>query len=246
MYRERPSRVAGAVLWTAPVDGTESRILPDGCMDLIWVDDGTLMVAGPDTQALLYRGRAGTTLTGLRFAPGFGPIVCGIPAHPLVNTRVDLDALWPASDVDELVDRLDGAGNPGALLEDVVLKFAHRNREQILVDEIVAGVRSGHRVAAIAEMVGLSSRQLHRRCLDAFGYGAKTLARILRMVDALDLARTGVTFADTAARAGYFDQSHMAREVQDLTGLRLGQLVVSDASGANKSTELPSGSRTTA
>ena len=63
MDRERPSRVPGAMLWTAPSDGTESRILPDGCMDLIWVDDGTLMVAGPDTEAFLYRGRAGTTLT---------------------------------------------------------------------------------------------------------------------------------------------------------------------------------------
>ncbi len=245
-YRERPSRVPGAVLWTAPVDGTESRILPDGCMDLIWVDDGTLMVAGPDTEAFLYRGRAGTSLTGLRFAPGFGPTVFGIPAHALVNAHVDLDAIWPARDVDELVDRLDGAGRPGAVLEDVVLEIARHDKEQILVDEIVAEVRSGQRVAAIADTVGLSSRQLHRRCLDAFGYGAKTLARILRMVSALDLARGGVTFADTAAQAGYFDQPHMAREVHDLTGMRLGQLVASDASGANKSTELPSGSRTTA
>jgi AraC-like DNA-binding protein len=127
-----------------------------------------------------------------------------------------------------------------------VLEIGHRDVEQALVDEIVAGVRSGQRVAAIADTVGLSSRQLHRRCLDAFGYGAKTLARILRMVGALDLARAGVTFADIAARAGYFDQPHMARDVHELTGLRLGQLVASDASGANKSTELPSGSRTTA
>lgn len=169
----------------------------------------------------------------------------GVPAHALVNTRVGLDTVWSASGVDELVDRLDGARNPGHLLEDVVLERGHRDLEQGLVDEIVAGVRSGHRVAVIVDTVGLSSRQLHRRCLDVFGYGAKTLSRILRMVGALDLARTGVTFADTAA-CGYFDQSHMAREMQDLTGRRLGQLVASAASGANRSTELPSGSRTTA
>ena len=37
-------------------------------------------------------------------------------------------------------------------------------------------------------MAGDAERHLHRRCLDAFGYGAKTLTRILRMNRALDLA----------------------------------------------------------
>ena len=33
------------------------------------------------------------TITGLRFAPGVGPDVLGIPAHELRDTRVSLDAL---------------------------------------------------------------------------------------------------------------------------------------------------------
>jgi AraC-like DNA-binding protein len=59
----------------------------------------------------------------------------------------------------------------------------------------------------------------------AFGYGAKTLARILRMSRALDLARQGVPPAVVAADTGYADQSHLSREVRALAGVPLGNLL---------------------
>lgn len=74
-------------------------------------------------------------------------------------------------------------------------------------------------MAAIADALDLSARQLHRRSLDAFGYGPKTLARVLRMHRALDLARAGVPLAETAFRSGYADQSHLAREVKAFAGV---------------------------
>ena len=50
MYRERPSAITGATVWTRTSDGTVSDVLPDGCMDLIWLG-GHLVVAGPDTAS---------------------------------------------------------------------------------------------------------------------------------------------------------------------------------------------------
>ena len=111
-----------------------------------------------------------------------------------------------------------------------------------LVDDIALRAGRGDEVASIAEAVGLSTRQLQRRCADAFGYGAKTLVRILRMTRALELARAGTTLADTAASAGYADQAHLSRDVKQLAGVPLGQLVVPAGSAAYRSTELPSGS----
>lgn len=47
MYEERPSSaVPGAVLWRA--GGAGGVVLPDGCMDLLWVE-GRLLVVSPDT-----------------------------------------------------------------------------------------------------------------------------------------------------------------------------------------------------
>lgn len=44
-------------------------------------------------------------------------------------------------------------------------------------------------VPAMADAIGLSQRQLHRRCVGAFGYGPSTLRRILRLQRFLRLAR---------------------------------------------------------
>ncbi|NUT47284.1 MAG: helix-turn-helix domain-containing protein, partial [Saccharothrix sp.] len=80
-------------------------------------------------------------------------------------------------------------------------------------------------VGELARALGLSTRQLHRRSLAAFGYGPKVLHRVLRFDRAVGLARTGVPFADVAHRAGYADQAHLSREVRDLAGVPLGQLI---------------------
>ncbi len=51
------------------------------------------------------------------------------------------------------------------------------------------------------------------------------LARVLRLVRALELARGGMPYAAVAARAGYADQAHLAREVKALAGAPLGVIV---------------------
>ncbi|GGM29030.1 hypothetical protein GCM10012279_54650 [Micromonospora yangpuensis] len=74
-------------------------------------------------------------------------------------------------------------------------------------------------MTATAAEVGLGPRLLRRRCQAWFGYGPKTLARILRMRRALALARCGTPLAEVAARSGYADQAHLTRDVRDLAGL---------------------------
>lgn len=66
---------------------------------------------------------------------------------------------------------------------------------------------------------------MHRRSLTAFGYGPKTLARVLRLQRALALARSGLPFAETATRSGFADQAHLARDVRELAGMPLGELL---------------------
>nr|WP_246425558.1 helix-turn-helix domain-containing protein [Streptomonospora nanhaiensis] len=82
----------------------------------------------------------------------------------------------------------------------------------------------GATVAAVAADTGLDARRLHRRSVAAFGYGPKTLARILRFTRALDAARAGTPYAEVAATTGYADQAHLAREVRALAGATLSTL----------------------
>ncbi|MEC4019519.1 helix-turn-helix domain-containing protein [Streptomyces sp. H27-D2] len=229
MYRERPSSMpAGAVVWTRTAgdgSGGPLRVLPDGCTDLIWAG-GQLLVAGPDTRAHLTHDSPGSSYAALRFAPGTGPAVLGVPAHELRDLRVPLSDLWPSEAVRRLAERVADADDRGRALEGLV---ADRMRDEAPPDPklsaIVAGLDRGRPVSAVARAVGLGERGLHRRCLTAFGYGPKTLARVLRLNRALDLARAHTAFAEVATVAGYADQAHLAREVKALAGVPLGVLV---------------------
>ncbi|MCZ7431149.1 helix-turn-helix domain-containing protein [Streptomyces sp. WMMC1477] len=238
MYRERPSTLGGgAVLWTrtaAPVAGP-ALVLPDGCMDLIWREgDGAagFLVAGPDTRAQTGAERPGTAWTGLRFAPGTGPAVLGVPARELRDQRVPLDALWPGARVRRLTERVTEAADRGEALEELAALdgLAARSRTpeapgRELHPAVARALAAGRSVADVAREAGLSERQLHRRSLDAFGYGPKTLARILRFQRALERARAGRPPAEVAAVTGYADQAHLARDVRALAGVPLGTLL---------------------
>ncbi|MFJ6571115.1 helix-turn-helix domain-containing protein [Streptomyces sp. NPDC091292] len=224
-YAEWGARTAGSVVWTLTGHADDpAPVLPDGCMDLIWTE-GRLMVAGPDTRA--YRPERGARrYVGIRFSPGTGPSLLGAPAHTLRNLRVDLADLWPAAEVRRLTAEVDGAEDPATALEAIALRRAAETEPpDPLLAAVVARLAAGQSVAATADALGLGARRLHRRSLTAFGYGPKTLARILRLQRALALARQGTPFAATAAHAGYADQAHLARDVRELAGAPLSSLI---------------------
>ncbi|MFH8791832.1 helix-turn-helix domain-containing protein [Streptomyces sp. NPDC017941] len=232
-YTERPSHVLpGAVVWSKSAPAAPSAagapVLPDGCMDLLWTE-GRLFVAGPDTHAYLVRASAGGAArrhVGVRFAPGTAPAVLGVPAHELRDRRVELTDLWSAALVRRLTARVDAADDPLAALEAVAgERAADRPPPDPLLARVVRSLNAGHGVAETADAAGVGARLLHRRSLAAFGYGPKTLARVLRFQRALALARAGRPYADTAAAAGFADQAHLARDVKELTGMRLSELL---------------------
>ncbi|MGW2930624.1 helix-turn-helix domain-containing protein [Streptomyces sp. NPDC001156] len=225
MYAERPSRFTGAVVWHRTLEPAVVRpVLPDGCMDLLWTE-GRLLVAGPDTHAHQPGGPA-ARWAGVRFHPGTAPALLGVPAYELRDRRVELADLWPAADVRRLTARVNAAADPATALEEIALdRAALSPGPDPLLSAVVAALEAGRSVAATADELGLGARQLHRRSLAAFGYGPKTLARVLRLQLALALARSGVSYAETAARAGFADQAHLARDVRELAGMPLGELL---------------------
>jgi AraC-like DNA-binding protein len=230
VYRERRSGRLPATVWFAtarPGAGTEvHRVLPDGCIDIIWRSDGRLIVAGPDTAATMARRASGVRHVGLRFDPGHGPAHVGADAEQLRDRRPDLADLWGAGPARRLAERVAAAHDPAAALTAALAgRPPHPGLDDPLAPAIVAGVRGRAPVVELARTAGLSERQLLRRCRRMFGYGPKTLARILRLQDALDAARHGRGLAAVAADAGYADQAHLAREVRALTGVTATRLL---------------------
>lgn len=112
MYAERPSCLPHVVAWrrTPRAGGPPVRILPDGCVDLIW-HDGALFVAGPDTTARLSAAAGAGSFAALRFAAGTGPGVLGVPAVELRDRHVPLADLWHPGEALLLAEQVrDGDG----------------------------------------------------------------------------------------------------------------------------------------
>ena len=225
MYRELEWDLPAGVLWTRSAATTTGvvRVMPDGCIDLVWAD-GELFVAGPDTVA--HDAPSGPTYVGVRFHPGWAPTLLGVPADDLRDGRIPLDALWGGVDARRLVDA--AAGGPVAAvaaLTAAVRERLHRaGPPEPIIRRLAQGLRAGHPVSTVAARLGLSARHLHRRSLAAFGYGPKVLARVLRLRRAVELARAGMAYATVAAEAGYADQPHLSREVRALAGVPLGAI----------------------
>ncbi|XVV09910.1 helix-turn-helix domain-containing protein [Actinoplanes sp. CA-131856] len=220
MYEEWTSELPYVVAWrsvTGARDGPK-RILPDGCLDLIW-RDGTVFVAGPDTTAQLGLPVVGSRHVALRFGAGTGAGVLGVPACEIVDRQVPLDDLWPAAEVRAIAE----SGDPLAALT-AAARRRWQGADRVMV-AVAGAARAGVPVGLVAERCGLSARQLQRRSNNAFGYGPKTLHRVFRLQRAVALARGGAAFAAVAADAGYADQAHLAREVRAMAGVPLGALL---------------------
>ncbi|MFC9518252.1 helix-turn-helix domain-containing protein [Nocardiaceae bacterium NPDC056970] len=242
MYSERPShQVPGAIVWhtVRSVDGT---VLPDGCMDLVW-RDGTVLVAGPDTEPFTVTASTDPGV-GLRFSPGLLPHLLGIPAMHLRNTRMPLDDVLgrPAAAV---LAGLDPADAGAAFESFAVARLGDVGPPDPVVTAAARMLGRGVSVAGVAAATGLSARAMLRLGNRSFGYGPKTLAGILRLQRARDLARLGASSSFVAAECGYVDQAHLIRESRRITGRPFGELR-QDGSAANRSTPLPSGSVTVA
>ncbi|MBG0828642.1 helix-turn-helix transcriptional regulator [Planomonospora sp. ID67723] len=233
-----------ACLWASVATSpTTSLVVPDGCVDLIW-GPGGLHVAGPDTGPMPVRLSPGDRYAGVRFRPGAVGEVFGVPLDALRDQRVPLSDLGrlPGLTVGEtaagaaisrrtvrgsLVDGVTTAGTVTAetLQEALAVRLRATPGPDPAASAIAGALRSGRSAGEVAWELGLSERQLHRRCLRAFGYGPKVLQRVVRFQRALRLARRGLTLAEVALASGYADQSHMANEVRRLAGVPMGRLV---------------------
>jgi AraC-like DNA-binding protein len=210
-----------AFVW-ADRSANSEPLLPDAAVELVWSGRG-LFVRGADTRPHLVGSFPDRTFVGLRFRPGAAADVLGLRGRELADARVGISELWGRSEMERLESALDAAPSPRAtanVLEAAVASRV-RNRPDCAVEAVVhsaRNVRGALRVAALAEAVGLSERQLLRRCTDAFGYGPKTLQRIFRFqrFRALAERRPDAGLAWLAAASGYADQAHLTRECRRL------------------------------
>jgi AraC-like DNA-binding protein len=195
------------------------RVLPDAATDLVFTGD-RLHVAGPDTTACLERLPRNAVVLGCQVRPAAVPAVLGVPASACRDQRVDLAELWGADGrgLGESMAESGGVDAAALLLERVL---ARRMRGERTRDASTAlpGYATGDERTLLRW--GLSERQTRRLSDATYGYGPRTLRRVLRFRSAVDTLREQprLPLAELATMTGYTDQSHLTHDVIDLAGL---------------------------
>lgn len=188
-----------------------------------------LVVMGPRTRALYHVGEPGPSCVRARLHTGRTRHLLGRPARELVDRVVPLRAFWGESAdriARELADLSPGAagevftrllvhGRPAAAPGDPQRDELLREATALLSAD--AGPRPGD-VAAAARRLHISERHLRNLFADGVGLSPKHFARIDRVRTVLAHARV-LPWADLAAAAGYYDQSHLTGEFRRLMGV---------------------------
>ena len=199
--------------------GPAVRVLPDGCIDIVFSEGLGAQVVGANTTAFLVPVEGAIHVAGARILPGCAPALLGVMAEELRDARI------PVADVlargARLEQALTASADPIATLRRELLACATwAARPDPLVREAVARLqRSSIAIAELADGLGVSERGLRRRVTAAVGYGPRRLARVFRLGQALQAARTGDELARAAYAAGYADQAHFTHDCRELAGV---------------------------
>jgi AraC-like DNA-binding protein len=226
-YREIPPPAALADVidcyWV--IEGglpSDSRILPDGCADIIFdvTGAGGDVLVGAMTTAVVVSEFAPSAL-GVRFLPGGAHRVIGIPLSEITDASVALvdAAARLALAVRDAPDAAARIAAVNAFVAARCVADAHARAVgaawRLIERQPVGTVRD------LSARIGVGERTLQRSFLQHSGLTPKQAMRVARLRRAIGGMRA---FPDRdlgriALEAGYYDQPHFCHEFNRMTGL---------------------------
>lgn len=182
----------------------------------------TSFVAGMHDAAVLTEHGGRSEGMQINIAPPAAAALFGVSMHELARRIVPLEDVFPG---DHLVERLAEARDWETRFDLLEATLGSRLADALpLPDDAawawrrLAETHGTLRVEALCDELGWSRKRLAARFRDVVGLPPKTVARLLRLERAIELASSGVGWAEVAYACGYFDQSHLANEFRQITG----------------------------
>lgn len=192
-----------------------------------WNTAGNVVFFGANSRPLRVRVKGGFAVTGFAIRPSGWHALFSESHQTLANKMLPLQQLWG-----QLADTLfagvasaaDDAGQlaamESAIKQQIAVVRSPDVDAQMARFEVFARTDSTMRVEDAAQELGLSVRQLERRCLATFGLTPKAILRRSRFLDTASVMRGFSTPTEPELDAlRYFDQSHMNREFKMFTGM---------------------------
>ena len=212
------------------------RVLPDGCMDIVFDLGGGLapqgeapsaFVTGVSTTPEIIVLPHSPRILGVHLTPFGASSLLGVRAQELAGRHTPLTDLLPNL-AREAMDRLRGAHRIASakdILDQLLIDRLQRvDQANALVAHAVRAMRFESptlRIANLARTMGVSHKRLERTFRSHVGLPPKRFAKIMRFVDAAQALQRSAPppLANLALDLGYSDQSHFNRDFKALAGL---------------------------
>ncbi|MCB1044833.1 MAG: helix-turn-helix transcriptional regulator [Acidobacteria bacterium] len=237
-YESRPHvhlRQAVRCYWTmTSVDAPPSRILPDGCIELVFKKQGLTrrhyqgaskiqtdcFLAGQLKENMILEMEGCVKIVAVRFQPYGLSTFTRIPLGEFTGMDVDFGYVWPSSHLrDELFVSENWADQVGLLDRFFLQAMGDAETDQIrFITRQLQDAQNS--VSDVARLANLSMRQLQRLFLCRVGLSPIEFKRICRFQRVVkDLSSKGHKMVDLAYTHHYSDQAHMNREFREFAGI---------------------------
>lgn len=233
--------------WTlevpAEMSGSRQRILPDGCLDMIFIlgddirrilpDGGFVlqpraMILGQVTEPFDVEPEGRVDSFAVRFHPhGFSGFAT-TPIKELVNKETPLGAVFGPAVSDELEQRMIRAAGTDERITIAEEFLLRRLKEGPHVDDLIRRTvdtilasKGSASINTIVQEDPAKRRMLERKFRDRIGVSPKQLCKVIRLQAALQLMldRRDAKLTHVAHESEYYDQAHFVKDFKEFTGM---------------------------
>lgn len=232
--------------WTlehpAEIQAQRQRIIPDGCMEMIFhygdlyrqfiPDGGSIVqprcfVFGQINTPLEIAPTGATGIFSVRFFPdGFTPFST-LPMKNIANRAVPLAELYGDEQLglEQEVLAASSTADRIILVEEFLTRMLVKQESidklvQSTVETILS-IDGNISVGELSEQLNINPRQLERKFSVAVGLSPKQLSKIIRLQRTLDLlvSKQFTSLTALAYEGQYYDQAHFIKDFKEFTGV---------------------------
>lgn len=224
----------------------KQRIVPDGCMEMIfhygdfykqYIPDGNTVlqprcfVFGQVTQPLEIEPTGETGIFAVRFLPEGFAAFATLPVGDMENRAVPLQELFAEEGIDlekEILNTLNTEERILSVERFLLRKLITPEYVDQIVRSSVAEIILLKGRLSVGELSGnlkINRRQLERKFSLAVGLSPKQLSKIIRLQSALKaMADPGfASLTNVAYQGAYYDQAHFIKDFKEFTGMSPGK-----------------------
>ncbi|RPD41519.1 AraC family transcriptional regulator [Chitinophaga barathri] len=227
----------------AETDAQKQRILPDGCIEMIFIlgDDikrytsetkfiiqPRAVVVGQITEPFIIEPTGYVQCFAARFYPyGFANFIT-TPVKDLANKETPICQLFEERSAKELEQNIIRAENNAKRIEIVEAFLSNKLHEQATIDHIVKttvdtllSTKGNTSIHSILKEDLSKRRQLERNFFKQVGLSPKQLGKVIRLQTALKMLLNQKTenLTRIAYESAYYDQAHFIKDFKEFTGI---------------------------